>query len=94
MNNHKSRNKTSAKDIEAFTKDTKTPAISKPALTNRERNDEFLPKPLVKIVNYCAGEEIQASLAELNQQMLEFRKVILLVEDDTRSHKTNLNRQN
>jgi len=52
MNNHKSRNKTSAKDIEAFTKDTKTPAISKPALTNRERNDEFLPKPLVKIVNY------------------------------------------
>ena len=52
-------------------------------MTNRERNDEFLPKPLVKIVNYCTGEEVQASLAELNQQMREFRKVILLVEDDT-----------
>jgi CheY-like chemotaxis protein len=82
MNNHKSRNETSAKDIAAFTKDTKKPRISKPALTNRERNDEFLPKPLVKIVSYGTGEEIQASLEELNQQMRDFRKVILLIEDD------------
>jgi CheY-like chemotaxis protein len=83
MNNHESRNETSAKDVAAFTKDTKNLGISKPALTNRERNDELLPKPLVKIVNYGAGKETQASLAELNQQMREFRKVILLIEDDT-----------
>lgn len=83
MNNHESRNETSAKDVAAFTKDTKNLGISKPALTNRERNDELLPKPLVKIVNYGTGKETQASLAELNQQMREFRKVILLIEDDT-----------
>lgn len=82
MNNHKSRNETSAKDVAAFTKDTKKPGISKPALTNRERNDELLPKPLVKIVNYGTGKETQASLAELNQQVREFRKVVLLIEDD------------
>jgi CheY-like chemotaxis protein len=83
MNNHESRNETSAKDVAAFTKDTKKLGISKPPLTNRERNDELLPKPLVKIVNYGSGKETQASLAELNQQMREFRKVILLIEDDT-----------
>jgi len=83
MNNHESRNETSAKDVAAFTQDTKKPGISRPALTNRERNDELLPKPLVKILNYGTGEENQASLAELNQQMREFRKVILLIEDDT-----------
>src|SRR5579872_4115481 len=82
MNNHKSRNETSAKDVAAFTKDTSKFGISKPALTGRERNDELLPKPLVKIVNYGTGKETQASLAELNQQMREFRKVILLIEDD------------
>ncbi len=83
MNNHESRNETSAKDLAAFTKDTRKLGILKPALTNRERNDELLPKPLVKIVNYGTGKETQASLAELNQQMGEFRKVILLIEDDT-----------
>jgi len=83
MNSHKSRNETSAKDVAAFTKDTSRLGISKPTLTNRERNDELLPKPLVKIVNYGTGKETQASLAELNQQMREFRKVILLIEDDT-----------
>ena len=57
-------------------------SVSKPALTNRERNDELLPKPLVKILNCGTGKETQASLAELNQQMREFRKVILLIEDD------------
>ncbi len=82
MNNHESRNETSAKDVAAFTKDTKNLGISKPALTNRERNDELLPKPLVKILNCGTGKETQASLAELNQQMREFRKVILLIEDD------------
>ena len=82
MNHPKSRNETSAKDIAAFTKDTKKPGRSKPALTDRERNDELLPKPLVKIVNYGTGEEIQASLDQLNQQMRDFRKVILLIEDD------------
>ena len=82
MNNHKSRNETSAKDVAAFTKDTKKLGISKPALTNRERNDELLPKPLVKILNYGTGRETQASLTELNQQMREFRKVVLLIEDD------------
>ena len=82
MNSHESRNETSAKDVAAFTKDTKKLGMSEPALTNRERNDEFLPKPLVKILNYGTGQETQASLAELNQQMREFRKVILLIEDD------------
>ena len=67
MTERKNRNETSAVDIAAFTKDTQTPGIPKPALTNSERNDELLPKPLVKIVNYETGEVVQASLAELNQ---------------------------
>ena len=82
MNSHKSRNETSAKDVAAFTKDTSKLGTPKPTLTNRERNDELLPKPLVKILNYGTGQETQASLAELNQQMREFRKVVLLIEDD------------
>jgi CheY-like chemotaxis protein len=68
-------------DIAALTKDTNEPGTAKPELTESERNDEFLPKPLVKIVNYKTGEVIQASLAELNQQMHDFHKVILLIED-------------
>src|SRR5438270_562912 len=50
-------------------------------LATGERNDESLPQPLVKIVNYKTGDVTQASLAELNQQMRDFRKVILLIED-------------
>jgi hypothetical protein len=40
------------KDVTAFTKDTSQPGTEKPELTEKERNDEFLPQPLVKIVNY------------------------------------------
>jgi CheY-like chemotaxis protein len=74
-------NVTSRKDIEAFTKDT-SQSEEKPELTKSERNDELLPQPLVKIVNYGTGDVTQASLTELNQQMREFDKVILLIEDD------------
>jgi len=70
------------KDVEAFTKDTSQRGTEKPELTEQERNNEFLPQPLVKIVNYRTGDVIQASLEELNQQMLDFHKVILLIEDD------------
>ena len=81
MIDRKKRNETSAEDIAAFTKDTKKRAIARPVLTDRERNDDLLPQPLVKIVNYATGAVIQASLAQLNQQMRDFRKVILLIED-------------
>jgi len=80
MSKRKSREAT-AKDIVALTKDINKPNASKPGLTNRERNDDVLPKPLVKIVKY-GSDTIQASLAELNQQMREFHKVILLIEDE------------
>jgi len=88
MNHGKSRNETSAKDIAEFTKDTSKPGIAKPALTDRERNDVLLPKPLVKIVNYATGDVVQASMADLNQQMQDFRKVILLIEDDSSASDT------
>ncbi|MDP9162386.1 MAG: response regulator [Acidobacteriota bacterium] len=82
MNKRRQRNETSAKDIAAFTKDTSEPTgTEKVELTQAERNDEVLPKPLVKIVNYATGDVVQASLAQLNEQMREFRKVILLIED-------------
>ena len=77
----KNRNETSAIDIAAFTHDRNKPGIAKPVLTDRERNDVLLPQPLVKIVNYATGAVIQASLAQLNQQIRDFRKVILLIED-------------
>ena len=70
-----------AEDIAALTKDTNEPGMATPALTKRERNDEYFPKPLVKIVNYKSGEVIQASLEQLNEQMRDFHKVILLIED-------------
>src|SRR6185503_6144571 len=38
---------------------------------------------LVKIMNYATGGEAQASLAELNQQMRKYSKVILLIEDQS-----------
>jgi CheY-like chemotaxis protein len=85
MREPKSRNETSAKDIAAFTKDISKPTNTKPSLTDRERNGGLLPQPLVKIVNYATGDVIQASLEQLNQQMREFRKVILLIEDQTHS---------
>jgi CheY-like chemotaxis protein len=81
----KSRNETSAKDIAAFTKDDSEPGIEKPALTDQDRNDPVNPKPLVKIMNYVTGETVQASLQQLNQQMHDFHKVVLLIEDDSRA---------
>jgi CheY-like chemotaxis protein len=81
MSKEKSRNVTSGKDIAEFTKDTTVETV-RPALTKSERDDDLLPKPLVKILNYGTGESVQASLAELNQQMRDFHKVILLIEDE------------
>jgi CheY-like chemotaxis protein len=82
MSKRKHQNETSQEDIAAFTKDSNQ-GLAKPALTDSERNDDLLPKPLVKIVNYRTGSVTQASLAQLNQQMREFHKVILLIEDET-----------
>lgn len=82
MTKRKHRNETRPEDIAAFTKDSNK-GLAKPALTDSERNDEWLPKPLVKIVNYRTGSVTQASLAQLNQQVREFHKVILLIEDET-----------
>lgn len=80
--NDEHRNQTSPQDIAAFTIDTTSPVAAKTGLTDGERNDEFFPKPLVKIVNYATGGVVQATLAQLNQQIREFRKVILLIEDE------------
>jgi Response regulators consisting of a CheY-like receiver domain and a winged-helix DNA-binding domain len=81
----KNRNVTSTEDIAAFTKKTEVPDGTKLQLSDSERNDESFPKPLVKIVNYRTGDVIQASLEQLNEQMREFRKVILLIEDEGRA---------
>jgi CheY-like chemotaxis protein len=80
--NNEHRNQTSPQDIAAFTKDRTSPGATKTDLTDGERNDEFFPKPLVKIVNYATGGVVQATLAQLNQQIREFRKIILLIEDE------------
>lgn len=77
---HELENEIHPEDVAALTKDTNA-GPAKPELTASERNDELLPQPLVKIVNYKTGDVTQASLAELNQQMRDFRKVILLIED-------------
>jgi len=53
--NDEHRNQTSPQDIAAFTIDTTSPGAAKTGLTDGERNDEFFPKPLVKIVNYATG---------------------------------------
>jgi CheY-like chemotaxis protein len=82
------RKLTPAEDIAAFKKDTKKPHVAEPPLTDRERNGELLPKPLVKVVNYATGDVTQASLEQLNQQMRDFHKVILLIEDETRDSTT------
>ena len=82
MNKHEAQNQMRPEDISALTKDTnEQPGIAKPELTQSERDDQVLPQPLVKIVNYKTGDITQASLAQLNQQMRDFRKVILLIED-------------
>ncbi|MGB8132243.1 MAG: response regulator [Candidatus Angelobacter sp.] len=81
-NKHGPENAIRPEDAAALTKDTREkPGITKPELTASERNHELLPQPLVKIVNYKTGDVTQASLAQLNQQMRDFRKVILLIED-------------
>lgn len=81
-NKHELENQIRPEDVAALTRNTnEQPGIAKPELTASERNDELLPQPLVKIVNYKTGDVTQASLAELNQQMRDFRKVILLIED-------------
>jgi CheY-like chemotaxis protein len=82
MRTRKPKNESSPQDIAAFTKDSKK-GLAPPPLTDSQRNDELLPKPLVKIVNYQTGQVSQATLAQLNQQMREFHKVILLIEDET-----------
>jgi len=79
-NKHELENQICPEDVAALTKDTNA-GPTKPELTAGERNDKLLPQPLVKIVNYKTGDVTQASLAELNQQMRAFRKVILLIED-------------
>ena len=82
MNKHEAQNQMRPEDISALTKDTnEQPGIAKPELTQSERDNQVLPQPLVKIVNYKTGDVTQASLAQLNQQMRDFRKVILLIED-------------
>jgi CheY-like chemotaxis protein len=80
MSKHGSHDQMRPKDVAALTKDTNA-GPAKLELTASERDDESLPQPLVKIVNYKTGDVTQASLAQLNQQMQEFRKVILLIED-------------
>lgn len=79
----KSPIKSSAADKAAFAKESKKPEKPRPVVTDADRDDESLPKPLVKIMNYAAGAENQASLEELNEQMREFHKVILLIEDQS-----------
>ena len=83
-NKHEFENQIRPEDAAALTKDTREkPGITKSELTASERNHELLPQPLVKIVNYKTGDVTQASLAQLNQQMRAFRKVILLIEDQS-----------
>jgi CheY-like chemotaxis protein len=79
MSDHKL---TPSEDIAATRKEMKKPPIATPPLTDRERNDELLPRPLVKVVNNKTGDVTQASLGQLNQQMRDFHKVILLIEDE------------
>ena len=50
-------------------------------MTQAERDNESSPKPSVTIVDYGTGETTQATLGQLNQQMVSFHKVILLIED-------------
>jgi CheY-like chemotaxis protein len=81
MNKRKVRQQISSADIAALTKDTNQPDTARPELTQSERSDAVFPQPLVKIVNYRTGDVTQASLEQLNQQMHDFNKVILVIED-------------
>ena len=81
MRKRVSKNQTSAKDVAAFTKDA-SESVGVVPLTQEQRDHHSLPQPLVKIVNYATDAVVQASLEQLNQQMRDFRKVILLIEDD------------
>lgn len=76
------RKLTPSEDIAANKRDMKKPHVATPPLTDKERNDESFPKPLVKVVNNATGDVTQASLEQLNQQMRDFHKVILLIEDE------------
>jgi CheY-like chemotaxis protein len=79
MSDHKL---TPSEDIAAAKKDMKKPQVATASVTDRERNDGSLPKPLVKVVNNKTGNVTQASLEQLNEQMRDFHKVILLIEDE------------
>jgi CheY-like chemotaxis protein len=74
-----------AEDIAATKKDMKKPQKATAPVTDKERNHGLLPKPLVKVIDNATGDETQASLEELNQQMRDFHKVILLIEDEPSS---------
>jgi two-component system chemotaxis response regulator CheY len=79
MSDHKL---TPSEDIAATRIEMKKPQIATAPVTDGERNDESLPKPLVKVVNNKTGDVTQASLEQLNEQMRDFHKVILLIEDE------------
>ena len=66
------RHEISPVDVAALTVDTIGREKKNPELTRIERDDQAVPQPLVKIVNYKTGDVTQASLADLNQQMLDF----------------------
>ena len=75
--------KSTVAEKESFDKESKKPEKPRSVVTDQDRNDESRPKPLVKIVNYSTGSQSQASLEELNEQMRDFKKVILLIEDQS-----------
>jgi two-component system chemotaxis response regulator CheY len=79
MSDHKL---TPSEDIAATRIEMKNPQIATAPVTDGERNNELLPKPLVKVVNNKTGDVTQASLKQLNEQMRDFHKVILLIEDE------------
>lgn len=83
MNYRRMANQISPEDVAALTADTTRHETEKQELTQGERDDQTVPQPLVKIVNYKTGDVTQASLAQLNQQMLDFSRVILLIEDQS-----------
>jgi hypothetical protein len=78
MSDHKL---TPSEDIAAAKIHMQKPQIAILPVTDRERN-EALPKPLVKVVNNKTGDVVQASLEQLNEQMRDFHRVILLIEDE------------
>ena len=83
MNYRRTANQISPEDVAALTQDTIRHETGRPELTQGDRDDQAVPQPLVKIVNYKTGDVTQASLAQLNQQMHDFSRVILLIEDQS-----------